>query len=126
MANDILNDLGQYRHRPDLDKHRPAIDRLFAMTDARPQQFTGSAPTAPGEVLLFNGLTTEVIVHNVDAAQVLEVSFDGGTNFESLATATSQTFDVTTHSVILRGIGGDADYRVFAAIGWADQGEGAV
>ena len=77
----------------------------------RVSHFEGSAPTA-GEKINPRKLIQRVIVRNVDGANTLGISFNGGRSYFSIPPGESLEEDILAHFLYIRGEGGAASYEM--------------
>ena len=78
----------------------------------RATHFNGSASVAGDKVATNKGLGVRLIIRNVDAAEDLEISFNGGRTFFTVGgPGASLDLPVRFHFFFVRGSGGVADFE---------------
>lgn len=91
------------------------------------EHINGTAPSsaavpAQEKINIRRGLGKKLIIQNVDAANTLQVSFDGGQNYFSIPPGTAETpyrpliIDVLFHYIVVRGEGATADYEILLGV----------
>jgi hypothetical protein len=75
--------------------------------------YNGTASTAGDRVAIVRGPAQRINVRNIDGANPLEISFDGGRNFYTLP-INSFPLDMSCmlHFFVVRGVGGTAKYCI--------------
>lgn len=80
------------------------------------EHFNGSITDTPAE-LSFTRRSCHIYVYNDDAAEDLEISFDGGTTYFTIASGSARLdLPVAVESVYLNGAAGGTDYQILVVL----------
>ena len=80
-----------------------------------PEHYNGDANIAPATVT-FSGTTSRVIIENKSGTQTIAVSFDGGSNFKTIAILSTLDVKVGVTSIDIKASADTTPYEILAIV----------
>lgn len=80
------------------------------------KHLNGIASTAP-DTLQFGASSRAILIDNTDSAGSLQVSFDKGTTFKTIASGKFLSIDVVNKSLVIKAAVGTVNYEILVTLG---------